>query len=682
MSFSEKDAPNVNTDSKAALKSLMRERIVIMDGAMGTMLQQEKLDEKDFAGQKRTNVPASIRKIIENAKASGIDLKGNNELLSITQPDIIKAVHQKFLSVGADIIETNTFGATSIAQADYGLESLAKEMNLASVRIAKDACLKFSSKNNRKFVAGAIGPTPKTASISPDVSDPGARNITFDQLFKSYSDQAETLIEGGVDVLLVETIFDTLNAKAALFAIEDVFNRVGKRLPIMISGTVTDASGRILSGQTVEAFWNSVRHAKPLSVGLNCALGAALMRPYVEEMHKICDVPICIYPNAGLPNPMAPTGFDETPEITSGLISEFAKEGWINIVGGCCGTTPEHIAAIKEKVHNFSPRVVPEIKKKLRLSGLEPCNIGEDSLFINVGERTNVTGSKKFSDLIINGDYSAAIEVARQQVENGAQIIDINMDEGLLDSKEAMRKYLNLISVEPDIAKVPFMIDSSKWEVIEAGLKCIQGKAIVNSISLKEGEEIFLSQAEKIKSYGGAVVVMAFDEEGQADNVDRKFNICQRAYNLLVKKINFHPQDIIFDPNIFAVATGIEEHNNYALDFFEATKLIKSKLPFAKVSGGLSNVSFSFRGNNQVREAMHSCFLYHAIKYGLDMAIVNAGQITIYEQIPNDLKTAVEDVLFNKSNLATDNLLEISKKYSGNVERKKVTNEWRKQHLH
>ena len=454
---------------------------------MGTMLQQEKLDEKDFAGQKGTDIPASIREIIENAKASGIELKGNNELLSITRPDIIKAVHQKFLSVGADIIETNTFGATSIAQADYGLESLAKEMNLASVRIAKEACLKFSSKDNRKFVAGAIGPTPKTASISPDVSDPGARNITFDQLFKSYSDQAETLIEGGVDILLVETIFDTLNAKAALFAIEDVFNRVGKRLPIMISGTVTDASGRILSGQTVEAFWNSVRHAKPLSVGLNCALGAALMRPYVEEMHKICDVPICIYPNAGLPNPMAPTGFDETPEITSGLISEFAKEGWINIVGGCCGTTPEHIAAIKEKVHNFPPRVVPEIEKKLRLSGLEPCNIGEDSLFINVGERTNVTGSKKFSDLIINGDYTAAIEVARQQVENGAQIIDINMDEAMLDSEKAMVKFLNLIASEPDISRVPLMLDSSKWSVLEAGLKCSQGKPIVNSISLKGG---------------------------------------------------------------------------------------------------------------------------------------------------------------------------------------------------
>ena len=677
MSFNEKDVLDVNTDSESALRSLIKERIVIMDGAMGTMLQQEKLDEKDFAGQQRSDIRASIQETIKHAKAGGIELKGNNELLSITRPDIIKAVHQKFLSAGADIIETNTFGATSIAQADYGLESLAKEMNMASVRIAKEACLKFSSKNNRKFVAGAIGPTPKTASISPDVSDPGARNITFDQLFKSYSDQVKTLIEGGVDILLVETIFDTLNAKAALFAIEDVFDRVGKRLPIMISGTVTDASGRILSGQTVEAFWNSVRHAKPLSVGLNCALGAALMRPYVEEMHKICDVPICIYPNAGLPNPMAPTGFDETPEITSGLISEFAKEGWINIVGGCCGTTPEHIAAIKEKVHNFSPRVVPEIKKKLRLSGLEPCNIGEDSLFINVGERTNVTGSKKFSDLIINGDYSAAIEVARQQVENGAQIIDINMDEAMLDSEKAMVKFLNLIASEPDISRVPLMLDSSKWSILEAGLKCSQGKPIVNSISLKEGEEEFLRHARLCKVYGAAMIVMAFDENGQADTLDKRKSICKRAYDLLIKKASIDPEDIIFDPNIFAIGTGISEHDNYAVDFIEATAWIRENLPFAKVSGGVSNVSFSFRGNNQAREAIHSAFLFHAIKAGMSMGIVNAGQLAVYEELDPVLKNHVENLIFAKTKDATEKMIEFSSSLGAESSTNEKIQEWR-----
>tara|TARA_B100000035_G_scaffold159821_1_gene136268 strand:+ start:2470 stop:6255 length:3786 start_codon:yes stop_codon:yes gene_type:complete len=677
MSLNETDSYNIITDIEAALKSLIKERILIMDGAMGTMLQQEKLDERDFSGEKRADLPGSIREKIDNAKSNGIELKGNNELLSITQPEIIKSVHQKFLSVGADIIETNTFGATSIAQADYGLESLAKEMNLASVRIAKEACLKFNSKNNRKFVAGAIGPTPKTASISPDVSDPGARNITFDQLFKSYSDQAESLIEGGVDILLVETIFDTLNAKAALFAIEEVFNRVGKRLPIMISGTVTDASGRILSGQTVEAFWNSVRHAKPLSVGLNCALGAALMRPYVEEMHKICNVPICIYPNAGLPNPMAPTGFDETPEITSGLISEFATEGWINIVGGCCGTTPEHIAAIKEKVHNLPPRVVPEIAKKLRLSGLEPCNIGEDSLFINVGERTNVTGSKKFSDLIINGDYTAAIEVARQQVENGAQIIDINMDEAMLDSEKAMVKFLNLIASEPDISRVPLMLDSSKWSVLEAGLKCAQGKPIVNSISLKEGEEEFLRHARLCKRYGAAMIVMAFDENGQADTTDRRKSICKRAYDLLIEKAAIDPEDIIFDPNIFAIGTGISEHDRYAVDFIDATAWIRKNLPFAKVSGGVSNVSFSFRGNNYAREAIHSVFLFHAIKAGMSMGIVNAGQLAVYEELDPSLKSHVENLIFAKTNDATEKMIEFSSSLDAESSADEKIQEWR-----
>ena len=672
-----KSSPTTHSDLQLALESLMKERILIMDGAMGTMLQQEKLGEEDFVGQHQNRVPVDIRKEIEKAKTKGIELKGNNELLSITQPDIIQSIHEKFLEVGADIIETNTFGATSVAQADYCLEALAREMNLASVRIAKRACQKFSSANCRKFVAGAIGPTPKTASISPDVSDPGARNITFDQLLESYSEQVTALIDGGVDILLVETIFDTLNAKAALFSIQDVLGRTGKRIPVMISGTVTDASGRILSGQTVEAFWNSVRHVKPVTVGLNCALGAVLMRPHVEEMHKICDVPICIYPNAGLPNPMAPTGFDETPKITSDLISEFAREGWINIVGGCCGTTPEHIKAIKEKVKNYAPRIVPKIQKKLRLSGLEPCNIGEESLFINVGERTNVTGSKKFSDLILSGDYSAAIEVARQQVENGAQIIDINMDEAMLDSEKAMVKFLNLLASEPDISRVPLMLDSSKWSILEAGLKCSQGKPVVNSISLKEGEEEFLRNAELCKRYGAAVIVMAFDEKGQADTIEKRKSICKRAYDLLTKKLSFDPEDIIFDPNIFAIGTGISEHDEYAVDFFEATSWIKKNLPFAKVSGGVSNVSFSFRGNNQAREAIHSVFLYHAIKAGMSMGIVNAGQLAVYEELDPELKRRVENLVFARTKDATEEMIDFSSSLDSGLAVKQKVQEWR-----
>jgi 5-methyltetrahydrofolate--homocysteine methyltransferase len=561
-------------------------------------------------------------------------------------------------------------------------------MNVAAARLAKEVCAKFSTPESPRFVAGAFGPTPKTASISPDVNDPGARNVTFDELVTAYLEQARALAEGGVDLFLVETIFDTLNAKAALFAIDQFFEETGKRLPVMISGTVTDASGRILSGQTVEAFWNSVRHAQPITIGLNCALGAALMRPYIAELAKICDAAICVYPNAGLPNPMSDTGFDETPDITSSLLKEFAESGYVNIAGGCCGTTPDHIRAIAQAVKALPPRAIPPPDHKLRLSGLEPMNIDESSLFVNVGERTNVTGSKAFARLILNGQYDEALAVARQQVENGAQIIDVNMDEAMLDSKAAMMRFLNLVATEPDIARVPVMIDSSKWEVIEAGLKCVQGKPVVNSISMKEGEGEFLRQARLCRRYGAAVIVMAFDEQGQADTFQRKTGICKRAYDLLTQKVGFPAEDIIFDPNIFAIATGIEEHNNYAVDYIEATRWIRQNLPHAKVSGGVSNVSFSFRGNDPAREAIHTVFLYHAIKAGMTMGIVNAGMVGVYDDLDPELRERVEDVVLNRrprgaegagSITATERMIEIAGTLKAGGAKEEQNLEWRQE---
>ena len=641
----------------------------MMDGAMGTMIQQHHLTEEDYRGKQFSTFasPDGQRELF---------LKGNNELLSITQPDIIQQIHESYLEAGSDIIETNTFGANSVAQDDYYMPHLVYEMNLESARLAKNAAHKYSTPDKPRFVAGAIGPTPKTASISPDVNDPGARNINFDQLVVSYQEQTRALIEGGVDIILVETVFDTLNCKAALFAVNAVFAEQSSRLPLMISGTVTDASGRILSGQTVSAFWNSIRHAKPLTIGLNCALGAALMRPYAEELSKIADTYICIYPNAGLPNPMSDTGFDEKPHDTSSLLKEFADSGFINIAGGCCGTTPDHIRAIAEQVKDVRPRVLPTLDTYTRLAGLEPLAIKEGTLFINVGERTNVTGSKAFAKLIIEEQFEEAVSVARHQVENGAQVIDINMDEGMLDSLEAMQHFLNLIASEPDIARIPIMIDSSKWEVIEAGLKCVQGKAIVNSISLKEGEESFIKQAKLCLNYGAAVVVMAFDEKGQADTYERKIEICKRAYDTLVNNLDFPPEDIIFDPNIFAVATGIEEHNNYAVDFINATKWIKDNLPYAKISGGVSNVSFSFRGNDLAREAIHTVFLHHAIKAGLTMGIVNAGMIGLYDDLSDSLKEAVEDVILNRRPDATERMIDIAGTLKGSKKEELKLN-WR-----
>lgn len=607
---------------------------MILDGAMGTMIQTYKLSESDFRGSRFAD--------------HGKDVKGNNELLSLVRPDIIQAIHEGYLEAGADVVETNTFGATTIAQGDYDLPELAYELNLESARLARAACDKFSTPERPRFVAGALGPQPKTASISPDVNDPGARNVTFDELRVAYIEQLNGLLDGGVDLILIETIFDTLNAKAAIFAVEEVFTERGERLPVMVSGTVTDASGRILSGQTVEGFWNSVRHARPITIGLNCALGAALMRPYIAELAKICDTYVCVYPNAGLPNPMSETGFDETPADTSALLEEFARSGLVNVAGGCCGTTPEHIKAIADKVCSLPVRVVPEIPVKTRLSGLEALNIDGETLFVNVGERTNVTGSKMFARLIREEKYDEAVAVARQQVESGAQIIDINMDEAMLDSAACMHRFLNLIASEPDIARVPIMIDSSKWSVIETGLKCVQGKSIVNSISLKEGEEPFLKQAQLCRRYGAAAVVMAFDEKGQADTLERRQEICTRAYNLLINEVGFPPEDIIFDPNVFAIATGIDEHNHYAVDFIESTKWIRAALPHARISGGISNVSFSFRGNEAMREAIHTVFLYYAIREGLTMGIVNAGQLGVYAELSPTLRDLVEDVVLDR----------------------------------
>ncbi len=649
------------------LRELLAHRILILDGAMGTMIQRYKLGEAQFRGERLAD--------------HKVDLKGNNDLLVLTRPDVIREIHEQYLAAGADLIETNTFGATSIAQDDYRLGHLAYEMNVAAARIAKEAAARFDTPDRPRFVAGALGPTPKTASISPDVNDPGARNVTFDELARAYGEQARGLLDGGADLLLVETIFDTLNAKAAIFAIEAEFERraaLGEpRVPVMISGTVTDASGRILSGQTVEAFWHSVRHARPFAVGLNCALGAALMRPYIEELANVADCFVSVYPNAGLPNPMSETGFDETPEVTSSLLQEFAQSGFVNIAGGCCGTTPDHIRAIAQAIDGLPPRIVPAHDHLMKLSGLEPVKIGDESLFVNVGERANVTGSKAFARLILNEQFEEAVAVARQQVENGAQVIDINMDEAMLDSASSMSRYLNLIASEPDIARVPVMIDSSKWSVIEAGLKCVQGKSIVNSISLKEGEDEFIRQAQLCRRYGAAAIVMAFDELGQADTFARKTTICERAYRLLVDRVGFPPEDIIFDPNIFAIATGIEEHNNYAVDFIEATRWIKHHLPYAKVSGGVSNVSFSFRGNDHVREAIHTVFLYHAIRAGMTMGIVNAGQLGVYEDIEPELRERVEDVVLNRRPDAGERLVQFAEQVKAGGRKKEEDLAWR-----
>ena len=661
----------------APLRQQLAKRILVLDGATGTMIQQYKLSEAQYRGSDMPNLSLTVREAIDQATQAGIDVKGNNELLSLTRPEVIAEIHEQYLCAGADIVETNTFGATSIAQEDYRLPQLARLMNTESARIARQACNKYATPERPRFVAGAIGPTPKTASISPDVNDPGARNIHFDQLVTSYTEQIDGLLDGGADLLLLETIFDTLNAKAAIFAMETVFDRRQMRWPVMISGTITDASGRILSGQTVEAFWNSVRHAQPITIGLNCALGAALMRPYVEEISRLSNTAICIYPNAGLPNPMAPTGFDETPPITSGFLKEFAEQGWVNVVGGCCGTTPDHIAGIAKAVETFPPRPIPEIAPKLRLSGLEACTIDESSFFVNVGERTNVTGSKQFARLVLAGEFEQAVAVARQQVENGAQVIDINMDEAMLDSEAAMVRFLNLIASEPDISRVPIMIDSSKWSVIEAGLKCVQGKAIVNSISMKEGEGEFLRQARLCRRYGAAVIVMAFDTQGQADTLERRKEICTKAYRLLTEEVGFPAEDIIFDPNIFAIATGIEEHNAYALDFIESCKWIRANLPYAKISGGVSNVSFSFRGNDPAREAIHTVFLYHAVKAGLTMGIVNAGQLGVYENLDPALRDRVEDIVLNRRPDATERMIEFAGQLKADGRREEVQLQWR-----
>ena len=650
------------------LPNLLKKKILILDGAMGTMIQEENLLEEDFRGKRFINHPK--------------DLFGNNDILSITRPDLISKIHNQFLMAGSNIIETNSFSSTKISQSDYGLEHLSYELSFESAKIARRECDLFEKKfpEEPKYVAGALGPTNKTASLSPDVSDPGKRDITYDELFESYYESTKGLSEGGSDIILIETIFDTLNAKAAIHAVNSYFEDSNSKLPIIISGTITDKSGRTLSGQTTEAFWNSIRHANPIAVGLNCALGGKEMEPHVAEFSRIADTNICIYPNAGLPNEFG--DYDETPNDMSKVLDSFAKEGYLNIIGGCCGTTPVHINEISKVVVNYKPRKIPKIKKLMRLSGLEPLNLTKEIPFVNIGERTNITGSLKFKKLITDEKYSSALEVARQQVNNGAQIIDINMDEGMLDSQSIMKHFLKMASTEPDIARVPFMIDSSNWDIIEEGLKHIQGKAIVNSISLKEGEDEFLRQANLCKKYGAAIIVMAFDEEGQADTEDLKFAICKRAYNLLTKEINFPAEDIIFDPNIFAVATGIEEHNDYGLAFINATKRIKKELKGAHVSGGVSNFSFSFRGNDHIRESMHSIFLFHAIKNGLDMGIVNSGQLTIYEDIEKKLKKCIEDVLFNKKSDATESLIQLAEEYKDKKnEVIKTTEEWRKEEV-
>ncbi len=651
---------------RAALDKACAERILILDGAMGTQIQDRKFSEEEFRA--------------ERFKDWSHPLKGNNDLLILTQPDAIREIHLEYFMAGSDIVETNTFSSTTIAQADYGMESLAYELNVQGAKLAKEAAVLAQAKDGRRrFVAGAVGPTNRTASISPDVNNPGYRAVTFDDLRISYAEQIRGLVAGGADIILVETIFDTLNAKAALFAANEVFEETGNPLPVMISGTITDLSGRTLSGQTTAAFWHSLRHVKPFTIGLNCALGAKEMREHIAELSRIADTYVCAYPNAGLPNEFGM--YDESPEATAELVKEFATSGFVNVLGGCCGTTPGHIRAIAKAVNGLTPRVVPTLEPVLTLAGLEPFRMDETIRFVNVGERTNVTGSAKFRKLIKNGEFAAALDVARDQVANGAQVIDINMDEGLLDSEKAMVEFLNLIAAEPDIARVPVMVDSSKWNVIEAGLKCVQGKPIVNSISMKEGEEAFIEQAKKCRAYGAAIVVMAFDEVGQADTFKRKSEICERAYRILTTQVGFPPEDIIFDPNVFAVATGIEEHNNYGVDFIDAVEFIRTKLPHAHVSGGISNLSFSFRGNEPVREAMHSVFLYHAISKGMDMGIVNAGQLVVYENIPEELRELCLDVVLNRRPDSTERLLDAAPKFkgdgSGQVNVKDLT--WREQ---
>ncbi len=646
----------------AVLHHALSQRILILDGAMGTMIQQHQLEEADYRGERFADWHS--------------ELKGNNDLLSLTQPQIIRDIHTAYLEAGADIIETNTFNANSVSMADYHMEDLVYELNVAGARLAREAADAMDSADKPRFVAGVLGPTSRTCSISPDVNDPGFRNITFDALVETYLEATRGLVDGGADILLIETVFDTLNAKAAVFAIKQYFDVHDIELPIIISGTITDASGRTLSGQTATAFYDALAHAEPLSIGLNCALGANELRQYIEELSRTAACHINAHPNAGLPNAFG--GYDETPEDMAAEIGEWARSGFLNIIGGCCGTSPDHIRAIAGAVDGVAPRRLPELPVECRLSGLEPLHIGKDSLFINVGERANVTGSARFKRLIMEGDYATALDICREQVENGAQIIDVNMDEAMLDGKQAMTTFLNLIASEPDISRVPVMIDSSKWEIIEAGLKCIQGKGVVNSISLKEGKDAFVHHARLLRRYGAAVIVMAFDEQGQADTYERKIEICERSYRILVDEVGFPPEDIIFDPNIFAIATGIDEHNNYAVDFIEATGWIRENLPHALVSGGVSNVSFSFRGNNPVREAIHSVFLYHAIKRGMSMGIVNAGQLAVYDELPDELRERVEDVVLNRRPDATERLLDIADKYRGDgTQAKKENLEWR-----
>ncbi|WP_339858151.1 methionine synthase [Pseudohongiella acticola] len=635
----------------ATLRQALSQRILVLDGATGTMIQAEKLQEKDFRGERFLDHPS--------------DLAGNNDLLTLTRPDVIRKIHHAYLDAGADIVETNTFNSTAVSQSDYGLQAIVRELNVEAARLARECCDEVTKQDpsRPRFVAGVVGPTSRTASLSPDVNDPGYRATDFDALVADYEVAVEGLIAGGADLLLIETIFDTLNAKAAAFAAHLTMEKLGIELPIMISGTITDASGRTLSGQTVEAFWNALSHARPLSIGFNCALGAEQLRPHIEEISRLADTYVSAHPNAGLPNEFGE--YDQSAREMAVIVEEFAASGFLNIIGGCCGSSPQHIRAIADAVAKYPPRALPKIEVKCRLSGLEAFNISSDSLFVNVGERTNITGSRKFARLILEGLYDEALDVALQQVESGAQVIDINMDEGMLDSRAAMEKFLRLIAAEPDISRVPVMIDSSKWEVIETGLKNIQGKGIVNSISLKEGEEDFLAKARLCRRYGAAVVVMAFDENGQADTLEKKCAICKRSYELLVSAVDFPPEDIIFDPNIFAIATGIDEHNNYAVDFIESCKYIRQNLPHALISGGVSNVSFSFRGNDPVREAIHSVFLFYAIKAGLNMGIVNAGQLTVYDEIPAELKERVEDIVLNRRADGTDRLMEIAAKYSG-----------------
>ena len=641
-------APNFRPDCTDTLTATLRQRIMVIDGAMGTAIQRDRPDEAGYRGERFIEWPTA--------------LQGNNDLLTLTQPQIIEGIHREYLEVGADILETNTFNSNAISLADYDMHELAYELNYAGAALARKVCDEFSTPEKPRYVAGAIGPTTRTASISPDVNDPGARNVSYDQLVAAYLEAANGLVDGGADILIIETIFDTLNAKAAVFALETLFEQRGRRWPVIISGTITDASGRTLSGQVTEAFWNAMRHAKPLAVGLNCALGAPEMRPYIAEMARIADTFVSCYPNAGLPNAFGE--YDESPELQAGYIAEFAEAGLVNLVGGCCGTAPPHIAAIAKVVEGKAPREVPEIDVATRLSGLEPLNITDDSLFVNIGERTNITGSARFRNLIKAGDYDTALSVALQQVEVGAQVIDINMDEGMIDGVAAMDRFTKLIATEPDISRVPVMIDSSKWDVIEAGLKNVQGKPIVNSISLKEGEEKFIREARLCRKYGTAVVVMAFDEQGQADNLERRKEICGRAHRILTEEIGFPAEDIIFDPNCFALATGIEEHATYGIDFIEACAWIKENLPGVHISGGISNVSFSFRGNNPVREAIHAVFLFHAITAGLDMGIVNAGALVPYDSIDPELRERIEDVVLNRREDATDRLLEIAERFN------------------